>query len=84
MTEKSIHDVITELTFIDHEEGTNVAGYLTDIISEAKAEHLTNTELIGRLKGCVLEMEENSVFVNEEHLDLTMDLIRCIGNVFQD
>lgn len=84
MADKSIQDVITELAFIDHEEGTNVAGYLTDIIAEAKAEHLTNSELIARLKGGVLEMEENSVFVDEAHLDLTMDLIRCIGNVFQD
>lgn len=84
MAEKSIHNVIEELAFIDHEEGTNVAGYLTDIIAEGKAEHLTNDELIARLKGGVLEMEQNSVFVNEAHLDLTIDLIRCIGNVFQD
>jgi hypothetical protein len=82
MIERTIHSVIEELAFIDHDEGTNVAGYLTDLLAEGKEEGLSNSELIARLKNGVLEMQENSVFVNKEHLELTSELIRCISNVY--
>lgn len=76
-----LRDLIEELAYIDHEEGTDVAGLLTTLVSQAKEEGLTEDEAAELLDDNVKLMQLNSVLVDDEHLRLVQDVVRNLLDV---
>jgi hypothetical protein len=76
-----LHQLIEQLTYIDHELDTDVAGEITEVISHAKAEDLSNNEIIELVESRVQLLKQQNVLDDAEQIRLVDEIIERLPDV---
>lgn len=77
-----MQDLIEQLSYHDHEAGTDVVSELVELIAHAREEQFTPAELDVQLSGLLNSLLDNSVLDGDEHVALVSEVFRRVPELF--
>ena len=75
------YQLIEQLTYTDHELDRDVCGEITEVLSHAKAEGLSNNEIMYTVEQRVKSLKASGVLDDDEQIKLVDELLERLPDV---